>query len=177
VWLVVGRSNRRAGRWARPCGHFEIEPIVEASSSTGDGPPTKAERGTGKITKLARRVQMSRDHEDGEVAVALAELLGGSHARDRGHLVVGDQDGERFGGNGQRDRAVGRLENGPAAMAEHGRDEVPDQRPVIRDESHRSELIVGVRPKVGLGVYLVTPPTLERQCPVGPVLRSHLNLC
>lgn len=71
----------------------------------------------GKFAKPARNVRMARDPEDVQLAVALAELLGESHARDRGHLIVGDQKVERFGGDGQRDRAVGRLDNGPAAMA------------------------------------------------------------
>lgn len=177
VRLVVGLSNRRACRWAGPWGHFEIEPIVETSSSTENGSRTKAERRTGKIAKLARRVQMSRNHEDGRLAVSLAELLGELRAHDRGQLVVGDREVERFGGDGQRDRAVYRLEKGPAAMAKRGRNEQPDERLVVHDESHWSELVVGIRPKVGLDVYLVPPPTLDRQCPAGPVLRSHMNLC
>ena len=71
----------------------------------------------GKFAKPARNVRTARDPEDVRFAVALAELLGESHARDRGHLVVGDQKAGRFGGDGQRDRDVGRLDNGPAAIA------------------------------------------------------------
>jgi hypothetical protein len=61
-------------------------------------------------------------------------------------------------------------------MAEHGRNELPYERLIVRAEGYRSELVVGVRSKVGLAVFPVHSSMLERQRPAGPVLRSHMNL-
>jgi hypothetical protein len=98
---------------------------------------------------------MTRDHQDRQAEVALAQRPGQGDPRDLKHLVVRHEQVERLGiGDGDRSHGVRSLSNRPSLAPVNARQEPPDERLVVDHE--RDESLVGSVLGLATGYVQVT---------------------
>ena len=123
--------------------------------------PILSKRFVGGGSSAAEAACLAGAHEDRQIIEGV-DLLG--HHRNVQRLRIGHCQG--------RDRVRG-IENGPP-LKDRG-NELANERLVLYERSQRRLFLI-LEPQLRKGVRTLYALPLDCSCPVGPVLRSHIDL-